>query len=157
MRSIVYPGDIAPISNADLQSMPAPIQNKHSNSLLLSLLNLLADFDGQVSPEATRLLNELRTRTDPVPPLYADVLGLSAPTTCADLVNRLEVLTQEQVAIASYAFQIFRSYEQLLKVNTADVAPEQKAAYESQLERMRLVVARTRSALAEALEGINET
>lgn len=133
--------------------MPSPLSGKHSNSLLLSLLNLLADFDGQVSSEAIVLLDELRYRSDFIPPLYADVFGLPASSTCADLVDRVESLAQEQVAIASYAFQIFRSYEQLLKVKTEDVAPEQKAAYESQMDRMRLVVARTRSALAEAIGG----
>lgn len=136
--------------------MPSPIQDKHTSALLLSLLNSLADFDGQVSSEVVELLDELRTRPDSIPPLYADVLGLPASSTCADLVDRLESLAQEQVAIASYAFQIFHSYEQLLRVKTENVAPEQKTAYESQLERMRLVVARTRSALAEAIEGSNE-
>lgn len=133
--------------------MPAPIQGKRANTLLVSLFNLLADFDGQVAPKAVELLDELRTRPDPIPPLYADVLGLPAASTCADLVDRLECLAQEQVAIASYAFQIFRSYEQLLRVDTSNVAPQQKAAYESQLERMRGVVARTRSTLAEAIGG----
>lgn len=131
--------------------MPSPLSAKSSNFLLLSLLNSLADFDGQISTHAAVLLNALRHRCDPLPPLYADVFGLPFSTTCADLVERIECLTEDQVMIASYAFQIFRSYEQLLKVNTADVAPEQKAAYESQLERIRIVVARTRSALAEAL------
>jgi len=137
--------------------MPSPLSGKHSNSLLISLLNLLADFDGEVPSEAVVLLDELRDRSDAILPLYADVFGLPTSSTCADLVDRIESLTQEQVAIASYAFQIFRSYEQLLKVKTEDVAPEQKAAYESQMDRMRLVVARTRSALAEAIGGSNET
>ncbi|GAB4384312.1 MAG: hypothetical protein Kow00121_47630 [Elainellaceae cyanobacterium] len=131
--------------------MPSSIQDKHSNSLLLSLLNLLADFDGQVSEAAVEILNVLKHRYDPIPPLYADVLRLPFSSTCADLVERVETLSQDQLAIASYAFQIFRSYEQLLKVNTANVAPAQKVAYESQLERIRLVVARTRAALTEAI------
>lgn len=136
--------------------MPSSIQDRHSNALLLSLFNLLADFDGQVSPVAIELLDVLRTRLDSIPPLYADVVGLPAASTCADLADRLESMEQEQVAVSSYAFQIFRSYEQLLRVNTTDVAPEQKAAYESQLDRMRLVVARTRSTLAETLGGSTE-
>lgn len=136
--------------------MPSPLSSTHSNALLLSLLNLLADFDGQISPEAGELLNELSDRADPIAPLYADVFDLPASSTCADLVDRVQSLAQEQVTIASYAFQIFRSYEQLLKVKTENVALEQKAAYESQLDRMRLVVARTRSALAEAMGSSNE-
>lgn len=136
--------------------MPSSLSDKHSNSLLLSLLNFLADFDGQISPEALELIDELRHRADFIAPLYADVFGLPAASTCADLVDRVESLASEQVAIASYAFQIFRSYEQLLKVRTENVAPEQKAAYESQLDRMRLVVARTRSALAEAMGESDE-
>jgi hypothetical protein len=131
--------------------MPSSISEKHSNSLLLSLFNLLADFDGQLSSEALAILEELKKREDPLPPLYADVLGLPFTATCVDLVKRIESLTQEQVAIASYAFQIFRTYEQLLKVKSETMAPEQKAAYESQLERVRLVVIRTRSAWAEAM------
>lgn len=136
--------------------MPSSIQNKHSNSLLLSLLNSLADFDGYISAEALVILDELKTRSDLVPPLYADVFRLPSSSTCADLADRVQSLDQQQVAIASYAFQIFRHYEQLLKVNTANVAPEQKAAYESQLERIRGVVARTRSALAEAIGETHE-
>lgn len=131
--------------------MPSPLSTKSSNFLLLSLLNSLSDFDGQISEHATALLNALRHRTDTVSPLYADVFRLPFSATCADLVQRIESLTEDQIMIASDAFQIFRSYEQLLKVNTADVAPEQKVAYESQLERIRIVVARTRSALAEAM------
>jgi electron transfer flavoprotein alpha subunit len=131
--------------------MPSSISDKHSNSLLLSLFNFLADFDGQISPEATAILKELKNRPDSLPPLYADVLGLPFTATCTELVSRIESLTQEQVAIASYAFQIFRSYEQLLKVRSETMASEQKAAYESQLERVRLVVARTRAAWAEAM------
>ncbi|WAL60744.1 hypothetical protein [Thermocoleostomius sinensis] len=130
--------------------MPS-ISEKHSNSLLLCLFNLLADFDGQISPAAIPILAELRTRSDALPPLYADVLGLPFSATCAELVDRIESLTQEQIAIASYAFQIFRSYEQLLKVKSGTMASEQKAAYESQLERVRLVIVRTRAALVEAL------
>lgn len=87
--------------------MPAPIQDKHAKALLLSLFNSLADFDGQVSQEAVELLDELRTRPDPIPPLYADVLGLPASSTCAELVDRLESLAQEQVAIASYGSRSF--------------------------------------------------
>ena len=136
--------------------MPAPIQDKHTKALLLSLFNSLADFDGQVAPKAVELLDELKTRPDSIPPLYADVLGLPASSTYADLVDRLESLAQEQVAIASYAFQIFRSYEQLLRVDTSNVAPQQKTAYESQLERMRGVVARTRATLAETIGSNNE-
>lgn len=131
--------------------MPSSISDKHSNSLLLSLFNFLADFDGQISPEAMAILKELKNRPDSLPPLYADVLGLPFTATCTELVSRIESLTQEQVAIASYAFQIFRSYEQLLKVRSETMASEQKAAYESQLERVRLVVARTRAAWAEAM------
>jgi len=37
--------------------------------------------------------------------------------TCADLVSRITALSQEQIAIASYAFQISRYYEQILKAN----------------------------------------
>lgn len=72
--------------------MPAPIQDKHANTLLLSLFNLLADFDGQVAPKVVKLLDELRTRPDFIPLLYASVLGLPALSTCADLVDRLEAL-----------------------------------------------------------------
>lgn len=130
--------------------MASPLEAKRSNWLLLKLLNLLADFDGEISAEAAKLLNELRTRADTIPPLYADVFGLPALATCADLVNRVESFSEQQVAVASYAFQIFHSYEQMLRVNT-DVAPEQKAAYESQLERLRLSVTRTKAALMEAI------
>ncbi|WP_416666574.1 hypothetical protein [Egbenema bharatensis] len=131
--------------------MASPLQSKPSKTLLLSLLNLLADFDGQISDAAANILQILKHRSDPLPPLYADVFGLPFSSTCAELVDRIHALTEDQVKVASYAFQIFRSYEQLLRVNTATVAPEQQAAYESQLSRIRVVVARTRSALAEAL------
>lgn len=129
----------------------APFHRKSSHTLLLMLLNLLADFDGEISAEAARILNALRNRTETVSPLYADVFGLPASATCADLVRQVEVLSQQQVAIASYAFQIFRSYEQLLRANTTEISPRQQAAYESQLERVRLLVKRTRVALAEAI------
>ncbi|WNZ27537.1 hypothetical protein HJG54_32200 [Leptolyngbya sp. NK1-12] len=124
---------------------------KSTPSLLLAVLNVLADFDGEISGEAAKMLSALRHRTDRLPPLYSDVFGLPASATCADFVRRVESLSQQQVAIASYAFQIFRSYEQLLSVSAADVSPHQQAAYESQLERVRLLVARTRVALAEAI------
>jgi hypothetical protein len=131
--------------------MPSPIANQHPNALLLALFNSLADFDGHLSPAAIALLEELRRRPDVVPPLYADVLGLPSSSTCVDFADWVAVLMPEQRAIASYAFQIFRSYEQLLRVKTEQVSPSQKSAYESQLERMRLTVARTRSILAESM------
>jgi len=55
-------------------------------------------------------------------------------------------------AIASYAFQIFRYYEQILRANPRGESLQQKAAYESQVERIRLSVARTKVALAEAMD-----
>jgi hypothetical protein len=127
------------------------LKQKRSKFLLLALLNSLADFDGELSKEAIVLLEELKTRSHPIPPLYADVFALPHSATCADLVDRVRSLSQEQVAIASYAFQIFRYYEQILRANPGDTSPEQKAAYESQIERVRLSVARTKTALAESL------
>ncbi|MBW4464089.1 MAG: hypothetical protein KME07_01445 [Pegethrix bostrychoides GSE-TBD4-15B] len=117
---------------------------------LLKLLHLLADFDGEISAEAAALLNQLRHRPDLVPPLYADVFGLPIATTCSSLVQRIETLTPAQNAVASYAFTIFRSYEQMLGVQSS-AKPEQQAAYDSQLEQVRLQVAKTKLVLAEAL------
>jgi hypothetical protein len=127
------------------------LKQKRSKFLLLTLLNFLADFDGELSEEALELLNELKTRSHRLPPLYADVFALPDSATCADLVDRILSLSQEQVAIASYAFQIFRYYEQILRANPVDGSPQQKSAYESQVERVRLSVARTKAALAESL------
>lgn len=127
------------------------LKQKHSKTLLLALLNSLADFDGELSEEAVRLLEELRNRSDKIPPLYADVFVLPNSATCTELVARIASLSQEQVAIASYAFQIFRFYEQILKANPGDSSPQQQAAYESQIEKIRLSVARTRAALAESM------
>ncbi|MGA7934560.1 MAG: hypothetical protein WCA35_13510 [Kovacikia sp.] len=126
------------------------MKRKRSKSLLLALLNSLADFDGELSEEAIGLLDELEQRSDRLPPLYADVFVLPGSATCADLVKRVKTLSQEQVAIASYAFQIFRFYEQILRANPGDASPQQKAAYESQMERVRSSVARTKLALAES-------
>lgn len=126
------------------------MKQKRSKTLLLGLLNSLADFDGELSQEALGLMDELKTRSHPLPPLYADVFLLPHSATCADLVDRIHSLSQEQVAIASYAFQIFRYYEQILRANPGDSSPQQKAAYESQMERIRLSVARTKAALAES-------
>jgi hypothetical protein len=131
--------------------MSSSIHEKHSNSLLLLLLNSLADFDGQISEDAALILQELACRYDRIPPLYADVFGLPATATCTDLVQRIYTFSEHQIAVASYAFQIFRSYEQMLRANKTDVAPEQRAAYESQLDRIRTVVARTRATLLEAI------
>ena len=103
-----------------------------------------------------RLLDELKKRSDTVLPLYADVFVLSHSATCEDLVDRITSLSQEQIAIASYAFQTFRFYEQILKVNTTETSPQQRAAYESQLERIRLSVARTKAVLAESLGARSE-
>jgi hypothetical protein len=133
------------------------LKPKRSKFLLLALLNSLADFDGELSEEATKLLDELKTRSHRIPPLYADVFVLPYAATCADLVDRILSLSQAQVAIASYAFQIFRFYEQILRANPGDASPQQKAAYESQIERVRLSVARTKVALAESLRpGLEE-
>jgi hypothetical protein len=126
------------------------LKQKRSKFLLVALLNSLADFDGELSEEAIRLLDELAKRSDVVPPLYADVFVLPSSATCAALVERVRSLSQEQVAIASYAFQIFRYYEQILRANPSDTSPQQKAAYESQIERVRLSVARSKTALAES-------
>jgi hypothetical protein len=128
------------------------LKQKRSKSLLLALLNSLADFDGEQSEKTSELLNQLKTRSHRLPPLYADVFVLPHSATCADLVDRILSLSQEQVAIASYAFQIFRYYEQILRANPGDGSPQQKAAYESQMERVRLSVARTKVTLAESLE-----
>lgn len=137
--------------------MRSPIEGKHTNALLLMLLNSLADFDGEISDHAAALLRELQQRSHPLPPLYADVFGLPSWATCADLVQRIQALSSEQVAIASYGFQIFRSYEQMLRVDTTQMSPEQQAASESQLERLRLLVSRSRSAIAESLgESVDE-
>jgi hypothetical protein len=130
------------------------LKPKRSKFLLVALLNSLADFDGELSEEAIRLLDELAKRSDIVPPLYADVFVLPGSATCAALVERIRSLSQEQVAIASYAFQIFRYYEQILRANPGDASPQQKAAYESQIERVRLSVARSKTALAESLESL---
>jgi hypothetical protein len=127
------------------------LKPKRSKSLLLALLNSLADYDGELSEAAIGLLDELNQHSEPIPPLYADVFLLPYAATCADLVERIKSLSQEQVAIASYAFQIFRFYEQMLRVNTTETSPQQKAAYESQMERIRLSVARTKAALVESL------
>ncbi len=127
------------------------MKRKRSKFLLLALLNSLADFDGEISEAARELLVELQHRSDVLPPLYADVFLLPNSATCADLVTRIRSLSQEQVAIASYAFQIFRFYEQILRANPGDGSPQQKAAYESQIERIRLSVARTKAALVESL------
>jgi len=129
------------------------LKKKHTNALLLALLNSLADFDGQVPPEALGILDELQQRSDPLPPLYADVFGLFPSATCADLVQHIDSLPQDQVAIASYAFHIFRSYEQMLKIDTTQMAPEQKAACESQMERIRFLVNRAKSAMVEVSEN----
>lgn len=128
------------------------MKQKRSKFLLLALLNSLADFDGEISEEAAKLLEELKTRSQKLPPLYADVFVLPPAATCADLVDRIRSLSQEQLAVASYAFQIFRYYEQILRAIPDDSSPQQKAAYESQVERVRLSVARTKAALAEALQ-----
>lgn len=127
------------------------LKQKRSKSLLLALLNLLADFDGELSDEALALLDELKTRSHALPPLYADVFALPDSATCVDLVDRITSLSQEQIAIASYAFHIFLYYEQILRASPGDGSPQQKAAYESQVERIRLSVARTKAALAESL------
>jgi hypothetical protein len=127
------------------------LKQKRSKFLLLALLNSLADFDGELSEEAVGLLDELKTRSHTIPPLYADVFVLPHSATCVDLVDRILSLSQEQVAIASYAFQIFRYYEQILRANPGDGSPQHKAAYESQIERIRLSVARTKAVLAESL------
>lgn len=127
------------------------MKQKRSKTLLLALLNSLADFDGEISEAAINLLKELKTRSSPLPPLYADVFLLPHSATCADLVDRIQSLSQEQVAIASYAFQIFRYYEQILRAHPSEGSPQQKAAYESQMERIRLSVARTKATLAESL------
>lgn len=134
--------------------MRSPLEARHSNALLLMLLNSLADFDGEISDHAVNLLNELQQRSTTLPPLYADVFGLPSWSTCADLVQRIHSLSAEQIAIASYAFQIFRSYEQMLRVDTTQMAPEQRAASESQMERLRLLVSRSRSAIAESFGEI---
>lgn len=126
------------------------MKQKRSKFLLLALLDALADFDGALSEEAIDLLDVLSQRSDVLPPLYADVFVLPKHATCADLVGRVKSLSQEQVAIASYAFQIFRFYEQILRANPGDASPQQKAAYDSQMERVRLSVARTRAALADS-------
>jgi len=118
---------------------------------LLKLLHLLADFDGEISTEAANLLNQLRHRTDPIPPLYGDVFGLPPTTNCSNLVNRIEALTPSQNAVASYAFTIFRSYEQMLRVQCPKT-PEQQAAYASQLEQVRIQVAKTKLLLAETIQ-----
>lgn len=122
------------------------------NRLLLTLMNFLADFDGELSDEALALLEELKTRSHNIPPLYADVFSLPHSATCSDLVSRIMALSQEQIAIASYAFQIFRYYEQILRASPRGESLQQKAAYESQVERVRLSVARTKAVLAEAME-----
>lgn len=127
------------------------LKQKRSKPLLLALLNSLADFDGELSRDAQRLLGELKTRSHRLPPLYADVFLLPDSATCADLVDRILSLSQEQVATASYAFQIFRYYEQILRATPTGGSPQQQAAYESQMERIRLSVARTKAALAESL------
>jgi hypothetical protein len=127
------------------------LKKKNSKALLLALLDSLADFDGQLSKNAIALLQELQQRFDPIPPLYADVFGLPASATCADLAKRVTSLSQQQVAIASYAFQIFRSYEHMLRVDTTTMAPKQKAAYDSQMERIRLLISRSRTAIAESI------
>jgi hypothetical protein len=124
----------------------------NQSRILLKLLNFLADFDGELSAEAVILLDQLRHQRDPVPPLYTDVFGLLAPATCAELVSRIEALSPEQRAVASYAFQIFRSYEQMLRVQTAQ-SPEQQSAYQSQLEHVRLRVAKTQLILTDTLAG----
>jgi hypothetical protein len=128
------------------------LKKKHTNALLLALLNSLADYDGQVPEAALSILDELQQRSDTLPPLYADVFGLFPSATCADLVQHIDSLTQDQVAIASYAFQIFRSYEQMLKIDTTHMAPEQKAACEAQMERIRFLVNRAKSAMVETAE-----
>ncbi|MBD2067334.1 hypothetical protein H6F93_07295 [Leptolyngbya sp. FACHB-671] len=104
------------------------LKQKRSKSLLLALLNSLADFDGELSEEAIKLLDELKTRSHTLPPLYADVFALPDSATCADLVDHITSLSQEQIAIASYAFQIFRYYEQILRASPSDGSPQQKAA-----------------------------
>ena len=77
------------------------LKQKRSKSLLLALLNSLADFDGALSEQAIELLDELKTRSHRLPSLYADVFGLPHSATCADLVDRITSLSQEQVATAS--------------------------------------------------------
>lgn len=126
------------------------MKQKRSQSLLLALLNSLADFDGEIAAEAVGILEELKTRSHRLPPLYADVFLLPDSATCADLVGRIQSLSQAQVAIASYAFQIFRYYEQILRAHPLNASPQQQAAYESQVERVRLSVARTKAALVES-------
>ncbi|MFM7425599.1 MAG: hypothetical protein ACKO7W_11500 [Elainella sp.] len=127
---------------------------KQLSRKLLQLLNTLSDFDGVISPEAAAILETLRYRPAPIPPLYADTFGLAPSATCADLVDRIEACSNEQRAVASYAFQIFWSYEQMLRVQPAQ-SSEQQAAYQSQLEQVRLQVARTRRILAETLAKRN--
>ncbi len=126
-----------------------------NSKLLLKLLNFLTDFDGEISGDAATLLDQLRDRSDPVPPLYTDVFGLSEAATCADLVSQIESFSPEQRAIASYAFHIFYSYEQMLRVRMP-ASPAQQAAYQAQLEQVRLRVARTKLVLAETIGKHND-
>lgn len=132
------------------------MQQKSVHSLLIALLTSLADFDGQISDQAIALLDALRVRSSPIPPLYADVFGLPASATCADLVQHVESLSEAQVATASYAFQIFRPYEQLLRVDTTSLLPQRQAASESQLERVRQQIIRANSAIAELIGNGHE-
>ena len=127
------------------------MKRRRSNFLLLSLLNLLADFDGEIVPEAIEILKQLRTCDNQVLPLFADVFGLSESATCAQLVECVTSRSPEQRAISSYAFQVFRSYEQMLRVDTTGMNLKQRAASEAQMEQVRLSVERARSALQEAI------
>lgn len=129
--------------------MVTPSQKRLSRTLL-QLLNALSDFDGAISPQAAAILETLRHQPALIPPLYADTFGLALPASCADLVSRIDNCSDEQRAVASHAFQVFWFYEQLLRVQPAQ-SPEQQAAYQSQLEQVRLQVAKTRRILAEAL------
>ena len=127
------------------------MKRRRSNFLLLSLLNLLADFDGEIVPEAIDILEQLRDCDNEVPPLFADVFGLRGSVTCAQLVECVMSRSSEQRAISSYAFQVFRSYEQMLRVDTTGMNLRQRAASEAQMEQVRLSVERARSALQEAI------
>jgi len=129
------------------------LKQRRSNFLLLSLLNLLADFDGEIAQETTEILEQLKNCDNSVPPLFADVFGLLESATCAQLVECVMSRSPEQLANSSYAFQVFRSYEQMLRVDTTGMNLRQRAASEAQMEQVRLSVERARSALQEAIGG----
>jgi hypothetical protein len=83
------------------------------------------------------ILDELSKRSDVLPPLHCDALGLPQGSTCNQLAQKVRSLHEDALGLAVNFFKAMEDYTNYLNVNTDNLTEPRRTAHEANLETTR--------------------